>query len=167
MQYSTNLHPTVATIRELLETHKMPYEFYEHDAVRTSEEAAAQRPEYSLSQGAKALIVKYYGRGDVPDGFAMIVVPGDKSFDTKKARQVLKAKKIRFANQAESDELTDRIAFGGVPPWGNLFGIPVYVDRSVFNNETIIFNCGDKRASIAMKAKDWSQLVQPVLAEIV
>ena len=54
MQY----HPTVRKIRNLLDEVGIVYKTFEHAPVRTSEEASALRPEYTLHQGAKALIVK-------------------------------------------------------------------------------------------------------------
>lgn len=49
-------HKTVSIIESLLQEHDILYKKFEHEPVRTSEEAAAARPEYNLSQGAKALI---------------------------------------------------------------------------------------------------------------
>jgi len=51
----TNYHATVRRIKEMLDQHGAEYKCFEHEAVRTSEEAAAIRPEYTLAQGEKVL----------------------------------------------------------------------------------------------------------------
>jgi prolyl-tRNA editing enzyme YbaK/EbsC (Cys-tRNA(Pro) deacylase) len=142
------------------------HESFEHGTtVRTSEEAAALRPDYTLSEGAKALIVRL----KIPHkgkSFAMAVLPGDKKFDSKKLKQAAGASDLRFATEAEVAELTNGIQPGGVPPFGNLFGVAVYADNGVFTNEKIIFNAG-RDVSIAMKSADYKRIVQPTVATIV
>ena len=69
----------------------------------------------------------------------MIVLPGAARFDSKKARDILNAKDIRFASEEEVENITNGVKSGGVPPFGNLFNIPVYVDQSLLENEKIIF----------------------------
>jgi len=48
------LHPVTGQILQLLQNDGCWYETFSHAPVRTSEEAAATRPGYSLRQGAKA-----------------------------------------------------------------------------------------------------------------
>ena len=142
------------------------HESFEHGTtVRTSEEAAALRPNYNLSEGAKALIVrlKIPGKGK---SFAMAVLPGDKKFDSKKLKVAAGANDLRFATEAEVAEITHGVQPGGVPPFGNLFGIEVYADKGVFENERIIFNAG-RDASIAIRSEDYKKIVSPVIADIV
>jgi prolyl-tRNA editing enzyme YbaK/EbsC (Cys-tRNA(Pro) deacylase) len=155
-------HPTVAKIREILDAAGIAYKTFEHEPVRTSEEAAKLRPEYVLHQGAKALVVK-----TKPKGFVMLVVPGDCRFNESKVKQALGIKEIRFATEAEVGEITGGIQIGGVPPFGNLFNLPVYVDVQVLANEEIIFNAGDRAFSIALKSADWQKVVGSVAVDIV
>lgn len=158
-------HKTVKAIKDLVEKNSMWYEYFEHEPVRTSEEAAIVRPEYSLSQGAKALIVRIKKRGG-GKFFRMLVIPGDLKFDINKAKEHFEAKDIRFAMKEEVDELTDKIEFGGVPPLGNLFDLDVYADEKIFENDKIIFNAGDKRVSIAIKTSDYKTLVDPTILDL-
>lgn len=142
------------------------HETFQHETtVRTSEEAAALRPGYTLSEGAKALIVRL----KIPHkgkSLAMAVLPGDTKFDSKKLKIAAGASDLRFATEAEVAELTHGVQPGGVPPFGNLFGIAVYADQGVFANEKIIFNAG-RDVSIAMKSADYARIVQPVVSTIV
>jgi len=162
MQY----HKAVQDIQDLLEAKGIEYKFFEHEAVRTSEEAAAQRPEYELKQGAKAIIVKATMPGK-ENKFVMAVFPADQRLDAKKFKKVVGAKKTSFATAEEASEITGGVEFGGIPPFGNLFGIDVIVDPTLSENEEIIFNCGDRRTSIAMKSKDYLSIVKPRIENIV
>ena len=159
-------HNIFQQILDILKQSNCWYESFEHGVVvRTSEQAAALRPNYTLSEGAKALIVrlKIPHQGKL---FAMAVLPGDKKFDSKKLKQAAGASDLRFATEEEVATLTGGIKPGGVPPFGNLFGIAVYADKGVFDNEKIIFNAG-RDVSIAMASVDYLRLVKPIVAEIV
>lgn len=159
-------HLLVGEIKTLLQKNSYWFETFEHETVRTSEEAAKVRPNYSLKQGAKAIIVRVKEKGG-RKYFSMLVISGDKRFDTDKVKRLLNAKDIRFATEEEVKEITKGVEPGGVPPFGNLFGLKTVVDRSLFNNEKIIFNAGDRRFSIAMKSEDYKTLVNPELESIV
>jgi prolyl-tRNA editing enzyme YbaK/EbsC (Cys-tRNA(Pro) deacylase) len=97
----------------------------------------------------------------------MAVIPGDKRFDNDKIKAILAAKDIRFATEEEVLEITKGVELGGVPPFGNLFGLEVFVDRTLLNNEKIVFNAGDRRFSIAMLSYDYQKLVEPKLVDII
>ena len=155
-------HPTVSKIMELLKSRGCWFETFEHEPVRTSEEAAKIRHGYSIQQGAKALIIKIY-----PDErFVMLVVPGNLKFDEKKVIALLEVRKLRFATEDEVLKITGGVEPGGVPPFGNLFNLETYVEEKLFENEKIIFNAGDKRFSVAMNSSDYRTLLNPKVASI-
>ena len=155
-----SFHPISSKIETLLVDHNMWHERFEHAPVRTSEEAAALRPDYTLAQGAKALIVRI----KIPhEGkkFVMVVVPGDEKFDVGLVKAATGANDLRFATEEEVGEITNGVKPGGVPPFGNLFGLPVYADENIFDYEKIIFNAGDRSVSIGMRSEDYKTLVAP------
>ena len=159
-------HPAVIQILDLLERAKVWHETFEHEPVRTSEEAANLRDGFSLNQGAKAIIIRAkYSEADKK--FLMLVVPGDVRFDSDKVKKLFKAKSIRFATETEVSEITGGVLPGGVPPFGDLFGLEVIVDPTLLENEKIIFNAGDRSFSIAMRSQDYIQLSQATVAQIV
>ena len=159
-------HPVVEEIRGLLEKEQSWYETFEHGPVRTSEEAAATRPGYTLHQGAKAIIVQSKdARGE--RSFVMLVFPADRKLDSKRAKLVLGAKSIRFASEDEVAEVARGVEVGAIPPFGNLFGLDVVADRGLFEQERIVFNAGDRRFSVAMTSADYRRLVRPIEADIV
>ena len=162
----SGFHLVVAQIEELLRANNFWHERFLHEPVQTSEEAAKIRPEYALKQGTKSLIVKAKRQGE-EKRFIMVIVPGDKKFDRKKLKSQTVYDDARFATPEEVAELTGGILPGGVPPFGNLFNLPVFADKMVFDNEKIIFNAGYRRVSIAMRSDAYRTLVNPVVVEIV
>ena len=158
-------HPLVEKIQNILKEGGCEFETFEHEPVRTSEEASKIRTGYGIDQGAKALIVRVRKSG-VGKSFAMFVVQGSKKFDANKVKQVFGLSDLRFATEAEVTEITNGVEIGGVPPFGNLFNIPVYVDRGLLGNEKIVFNAGDRSFSIGMKVSDWQNIVNPIVGDI-
>lgn len=159
-------HKTVKQIIDLLQDNNFWFETFEHEPVRTSEEAAKIRPEYTLHQGAKTIILRIK-KTEKERFFAMVVIPGDCRFDKKKVMKVFAARDIRFATEVEVKEITKGVEPGGVPPFGNLFGLKVVVDHSVLENEKIVFNAGDKRFTVAMRSMDFERIVKPEVVEII
>ncbi len=156
-------HHVTKQITDLLEQNGCWFQTFEHEPVRTSEEAAKTRPGFTMHQGAKAMIVRALSP-EKGKFFAMLVFPGDLRFDSKKAKAILGAKDLTFASEEEVGSLTGGVLVGGVPPFGNLFGLIVLADESLFANEKIIFNAGDRSFSVAMKSEDYKKLVNPKIS---
>jgi prolyl-tRNA editing enzyme YbaK/EbsC (Cys-tRNA(Pro) deacylase) len=149
---------TTRQIIDRLENQDIDYEIFEHEPVVSSDEAANVRENFEISQGLKALVLKLYGANQ---DFAMIVVPGDKSFDQAKVEQALSADDFRFANEEELDKLLGEVEIGGIPPMGSLFDLKTYADESIEDMNEVIFNAGDKEVSIAVSADDYQRIEQP------
>lgn len=158
-------HPVAAKIAELLAKCDAWHETFEHEPVRTSEQAAQIRHGYTLHQGAKAILARIKVN-ESDKFFVMLVFPGDMQFDKSKVKKYFHARDIRFATEAEVAELTNGILPGGVPPFGNLFGLRVIADPHLFENDKIIFNAGDRRFSVAMTAEDYKRIVSPEIVDI-
>jgi prolyl-tRNA editing enzyme YbaK/EbsC (Cys-tRNA(Pro) deacylase) len=158
-------HPVTTQITDLLDAQGCWHETFTHEAVRTSEEAAQTRPGYTLQQGAKAIIVRVK-KSKRDRQFVMLVYPADRAFDTRKVKAFFAARDVRFASEDEVSACTDGVQVGGIPPFGNLFGLPVYAAPELFNNEKIVFNAGDRRFSVAITSADYQRLVQPTIIDI-
>ncbi|MBI2541479.1 aspartate--tRNA ligase [Candidatus Woesearchaeota archaeon] len=144
-------------IRDALNKEKIEYEVLEHKPVFTSREAAEVRGT-ELKQGTKALICK------TEEGFIQAVVSGAKELDIEKLQKLTLYKKVEMANAKEVRQVTG-CNIGSVPPFGNLFDLKVYFDKSVVENETVAFNAGQHTKSIKMKLKDLVKVVNPVIGE--
>jgi prolyl-tRNA editing enzyme YbaK/EbsC (Cys-tRNA(Pro) deacylase) len=157
-------HPIHQQITDMLRAHGCWFEEFQHQSVRTSEQATKLRTGYTLRQGAKALIMRAKIANEGKK-FAMIVIPADQKFDSAKVKQVLGAKDIRFATEDEVETVTNGVKPGGVPPFGNLFDLEVVSDKTLYDSERIVFNAG-RTSSIAMKSADYKELVAPKIADI-
>ncbi len=139
----------------LLKENKKEYKLFEHEPVITSQQAAEIRGT-DLKKGAKALIM-YADKKPI-----MIVVPADRKVDMKKFKTGFKIKDLRMATPEEVKTVS-HVEIGAVPPFGNLFFIPLYVDNALFQNETIDFNAGSRTKSIEMKSVDFRTISKPIL----
>jgi prolyl-tRNA editing enzyme YbaK/EbsC (Cys-tRNA(Pro) deacylase) len=148
---------TVQAIKKFLEENNILYEYKEHEEVRTSEEAAKARGE-DIRIGAKAMILK------ADDKFIMLVLSSAKKIDSKKVKEMLGAKSLRFATPEEVNQLTGCVP-GGVPPFANIFGIELIVDRTIPQNEFMAFNAGERTKSLKLKTKGYLELLKPRIEE--
>ncbi|MEK6904496.1 MAG: YbaK/EbsC family protein [Nanoarchaeota archaeon] len=147
----------VESIKKILEKNKVEFKLFEHEPTPTSEIAAKVRG-VDLKTGAKAMVLRYKGN------FCMCVLRATEKIDFKKMKTILNTKSISFATAEEVKKVTDCIP-GGVPPFGNLFNIPVYADKQIFDNKVINFNAGTQTQSIQMKAEDWKRIVNPIVED--
>src|SRR5215831_17498679 len=151
-----------ATVFERLETwlrgKGVAFTVLRHEPVFTSEQAAAVRGT-SLASGAKALVLK------AGDDFLLAVLPADRKLDSKKAREALGVKSMRFATREEVEQLTG-LQPGSIPPFGSLFGLKTYCDPALSNNTSINFNAGDHAISVQMPYAEYARVEQLLLASI-
>jgi Ala-tRNA(Pro) deacylase len=141
-----------------LKQNGVPFTSLRHEPVFTSEQAAAVRGT-SLASGAKALIVK------AGEKFVLLVLPADRKLDSRKAREALKVKALRFASKDEVLTLTG-LQSGAIPPFGSLFQLETYCDPALGENASINFNAGDHAISIQMTYNDYVQAEKPRMISI-
>ena len=141
------------TLHDKLSAAGVPFTVTRHAPVFTSEEAAAVRG-VPLCTGAKALVVK------AGEEFLLLVVPADRKLDSKKARNGLGVKSLRFADRAEVERLTG-LQPGSIPPFGSLFGLPTCCDPALGENASINFNAGDHAISVSMTYADFASFERP------
>lgn len=141
-------------IKKLLEKNQVKYQTFEHKPVFTSEEAAEVRGT-DIKQGAKALIMLADKKP------IMLVVSAAYKVDIKKFKKLFKIKDLRMATAGEVEQLTQGVKIGAVPPFGNIFGMPTYVDKTLAENKTIAFNAGLHSRSIEMAYKDFIEVIKP------
>jgi Ala-tRNA(Pro) deacylase len=153
------MKPTVfERLHARLQEAGIPFTVLRHQAVFTSEEAAAVRGT-PLSSGAKALVVK------AGDDFRLLVLPADRKLDSKKARTNLGVKALRFATREEVEQHTE-LQPGSIPPFGSLFALPTCCDPALAQNESINFNAGDHGISVQMSYADFVAVEKPRLLEM-
>lgn len=150
-------NPVFEKIKKLLAENKIQYEVIEHEPVLTSEDAARVR-KTPLKQGAKALVM-FADRKPI-----MIVVPANLKIDMKKFKKDYTIRDLRMATSEEVEKVTS-VKVGAVPPFGNIFEIPLYVDKKMSENNKITFNAGEHTKSISMSYKDFERIAKPILGD--
>jgi Ala-tRNA(Pro) deacylase len=108
---------------------------------------------------AKVVIVK------VQERFVMTVLPASWNVNLPRLRTVLATPHVRLATEEEIKDLFPDCELGAMPPFGNLYGLPVYVDQSLTEDEEIVFQAGTHSDAIRMRYWDFAGLVFPVIAE--
>ena len=108
---------------------------------------------------AKVVIVK------VKERFAATVLPATAKVDVQRLRKLFGTHRVRLATEEEIARLFPDCELGAMPPLGTLYGLPVYVDRSLTTDEEIIFEGGTHSDAIRMRYWDFAALVFPVVAE--
>lgn len=146
-------------IINLLNKNNIIYQLFEHDPVYTSADAAKTRLTKE-SQGAKALI---FLADKKP---ILLVLSGNKKVDTKTFKKTYSIKDLSFAKPEEVLKLTG-LEVGAIPPFGNIMNLPIYVDKSLLNEEEIAFNAGAHTKSIKMKTQDFLTLCKPKICSFI
>jgi Ala-tRNA(Pro) deacylase len=141
-----------------LRENKVPFQVQHHAVAYTAQEVAAAEhvPGRML---AKVVMLMADAK------LCMFVLPASARVDVEKAAAVLGAKEARLAHE---DEFADRFPgceVGAMPPFGNLFGVPIYVDKSLAEDETIVFEAGTHTDTMSMKYADFERLTNPTVTE--
>lgn len=146
-------------LKEVLDQAKIPYEVYNHPQAFTSQEIAATQ-HMSGKEMAKVVILKVNG------SFVIAVVPASSLVSFQKVKTGLGATQVSLATEEEFASLFPECEIGGMPPFGNLFGLPVYVDPALEEDESIFFNAGNHQQTVRMRFRDFKELVKPVVVPL-
>ena len=95
----------------------------------------------------------------------MLVLPAPYRMNIDLVRGMVGAKKARLAKEEEFGDLFPDCATGAMPPFGNLYGVPVYVDRSMGEEPDMVFRVGTHRETIKVAYADFVRLAQPVVGD--
>ncbi len=119
----------------------------------------ARTLDVSEQEMAKVVIVK------VKEQFVTMVLPAAEKVDVPRLRKLFGTHRVRLATEEEITQLFPDCELGAMPPLGTLYGLPVYVDRSLTGDEDIVFEGGTHSEAIRMRYWDFAALVFPVVAE--
>lgn len=145
-------------LKAYLDKEKVSYEVLQHSTAFTAQEIAGAQ-HVPGKQTIKSVIVKADGK------FIMCVLPAIHLVDLKKFKEILKAKDVTLASEGDLAKLFPDYEIGGEPPFGQLYGLEVYVDRHVDPTHSIIFNAGTHTDTVRLKGSDYLRLVKPKQAD--
>lgn len=149
----------VQQLKEFLDEHDTRFVTISHSQAFTAQEiaAAAHVPGKEL---AKTVMVKLDGE------LAMAVLPAPDQVSMKHLKEVSGAQEVALASEAEFSDRFPDCELGAMPPFGNLWGITVFVDERLGEDEHIAFNAGSHTELVKLSYTDYARLVEPVLARL-
>jgi Ala-tRNA(Pro) deacylase len=109
------------------------------------------------SMMAKTVMVKLDGR------MAMVIVPASSRVSLTALAKAVGVSEAVLASEAEFDALFPDVEGGAMPPFGNLYGVPVYVSEAFTHNPWIAFNAGTHTEVLEIAYADFDRLVQPAV----
>jgi Ala-tRNA(Pro) deacylase len=146
-------------LEEYLRENAVPYQTQHHPRAITAQEVAATE-HVPGRMFAKTVMVT----ADGGEKAIMLVLPAPYHVDPKKAAEALGAGAVRLAEEERFAETFFDCEVGAMPPFGNLYGVPVYVDRALSEDETIVFRAGTHTDTMSVLYADFERLVEPTLA---
>jgi Ala-tRNA(Pro) deacylase len=136
---------------------KIGYEILHHPEAFTAQTIAAAE-HIKGRHHAKVVMVKSGGE------HLMAVLPADSRVDLEKLEKVT-GKPTSLETEAEFKHLFPDCAPGTMPPFGDLYGIPTYVDRKLADEDYIVFEAGTHTDAIRLAYSDYEQAAKPRVEE--
>ncbi len=148
----------VEKLKKFLDDNHVEYVCISHSKAFTAQKIASAA-HIKGEDIAKTVMVRIEGR------MAMVVLPASKRIDFEHLREVIGNNNIRIATEEEFKDLFPACETGAMPPFGNLYEMDVYVDRTLKGDHEIAFNAGTHIELIQMKYEDFERLVNPTIID--
>jgi Ala-tRNA(Pro) deacylase len=146
--------PILTKLSKFLDEQKVTYEVHSHPE-RFTANAVAEAEHVPAREMAKVVILRA-GRE-----YLMVVVPASFRVDIGLLRHQTGKPDLHLATEGEFASLFPGCELGAMPPFGNLFGLPVWIDTVLAKQKAITFNAGTHRQAVHMAYTDFARLVQP------
>ncbi len=149
----------IRRLREFLDSHAVRYFVVSHSAAYTAQEiaAAAHVPGKEL---AKTVMVNIAGR------MAMVILPASRQLDFERLRELTNTRDVELAGEKEFAGMFPECELGAMPPFGNLYGMGVYVSEELEADDEIAFNAGAHNELLRLSYEDYKKLVHPKVAKL-
>jgi Ala-tRNA(Pro) deacylase len=146
-------------LRQYMDERDAPYELREHAEAYTTQEIAALE-HVAGRRMAKVVMVL------ADEDLIMVVLPAPGRVDLDQLARVLGRPAVRLAHEEEFTHTFPDCDAGAMPPFGNLYDVPVYVDSALASDDLIVFQAGTHRHTIEMAFVDFERLVSPVIGPL-
>jgi Ala-tRNA(Pro) deacylase len=141
-------------LKQYLDSEGIKYVSLIHSTAYTAQEVAATT-HISGKEMAKTVIVELDGE------MAMAVLPANRKIVLQDLREVTGCDQVKFAPEDDFKRMFPDCETGAMPPFGNLYGMEVYIAESLTQNDEIAFNAGTHTEVIKMRYADFERLVHP------
>ena len=146
----------LACLAEVLKRERVPYLTLRHPPAFTAPELSAVA-HIPGRQSAKVVIC-------IADGKPLqAVVPAHYSVDLEALKQIVRAVSLRLAREDEIARLYPEFEVGAMPPFGMMYGHPVFVERCFVGEPEMVFNAGTHTDSLCMHYGDFAEIVRPIV----
>jgi len=153
------------TCKERLEAYLrekgVPYQNQHHVRAISAQEVAATE-HVPGRMFAKTVIVT----PDDEQSMVMLVLPAPSHVNPLKASAAMGVSEVHLADEERFADTFPDCEVGAMPPFGNLYDVPVYVDRALVEDETIVFRSGTHTDTMSVSYADFEKLVRPTVADI-
>jgi Ala-tRNA(Pro) deacylase len=149
----------VHAIRAFLDDHQVRYVIIQHSPAYTAQEIA-ESVHVSGYRFAKSVMVRLDGR------LALVVVPATRQVDLDALAQAVGAGEAALADQSDFSDRFPECDPGAVPPFGNLFDLPVYISATLADEPELVFNAGRHTEVMRLSYDDFHQLVRPTVVDL-
>lgn len=146
-------------LKQFLDKQGVTYETIAHIAAVTAQEIAA-RAHVPGREFAKTVMIR------LDDHLAMAVLRADMMVNLDALQKITGCKKADLAEEADFSDLFPECEVGAMPPFGNLYGLEVFVDATLAEDDEIVFNAGTHEELVKISFQDFEKLVQPVRANL-
>lgn len=143
---------------DCLKKNNVQYEVLHHTEAMTAQRIA-QAEHVKGRRQAKVVMVK------CGDQHLMMVLPADHHIDLEKIEKVV-GKAVSLDKENEFKSLFPDSAIGAMPPFGNLYGLPTYVDKSLAEQDYLVFEAGTHTDAIKMSYRDYERTVKPIVEDL-
>ncbi len=144
----------VQKMKEFLDCENVKYVIISHSPAFTAQEVA-QSAHIKGKDLAKTVIVELDGK------MAMAVLPANRKIVLQDLREVTGCDQVKFASEDEFKARFPDCETGAMPPFGNLYGMDVFLAQALTQNEVIAFNAGSHTEVVKLPFKDFERLVHP------
>jgi Ala-tRNA(Pro) deacylase len=144
----------VKKLKEFLDQKGIKYVNIVHSPAYTAQEVAASA-HIAGREFAKTVIVELDGQ------MAMAVLPANRKVVLQDLREVTGSDRVKFASEEAFRERFPDCEPGAMPPFGNLYGMEVYLAQSLTANDELSFNAGSHTEAMRLSLSDFERLVQP------
>ena len=144
----------VKKLKSFLDNNNIEYITIRHSPAYTAQRIAASA-HISGKELAKTVMVKIDGK------MAMAVLPASRRVDFELLKGTVGARNVELASEQEFKDMFPECDVGAIPPFGNLYGMNVFVAETLAEDEEIAFNAGSHSELIKLAYRDFEFLVKP------
>jgi Ala-tRNA(Pro) deacylase len=144
----------LSSLQRLLDGHNVPHEVHTHRTAMTAAELAAA-DHVPPSEVAKVVVLRSAER------FVLAALPATRQLDVERLGALVGDPQLRLATEAEFADAFPECELGAIPPIGELFGVPLWVDDSLGREAETVFSAGTHRETVHLAYRDFVRLAKP------